>query len=384
MDIFDLEQRQIGALFYRCKGLTPQQAASELHLSQSAFFDSQSSALDKLEIPGRPKEKFGNFQRQGLCNLVGKLSEDDIRHWDERQKELRKKLLPEFEEDRKKKEEEKKRRRWRLLFDLVLALASFLIGILVDRYVLPPAAQVLPKTPQTLIEPPVTPNATLETTNGPFSNTIQVPTATSPTPLGTPLTPNATLEPIHGPLSDNSQVPPAQILFSDDFSNGMSEVWKHPVYGDVPFIEGEERALKFKSKTKIVIGDSTWTNYEVSFDVSNVSCQGGVRSSTTTVGLHYQDSGDMIAFRWLHWENSCQPVWLQGKEDQWKILAERMFEIPPKDTSGRRHLVVSVQGDDYSTSFGGLISVPDVPPGKVVLIADEGVLIDNFQIRQLP
>ena len=236
-----------------------------------------------------------------------------------------------------------------------------------------------------------------------FRNLLQAPAPTetvAPTLTSLPtnnVLPTDTLQPIlptdtemptntppPTPKSEPTFTPDATVLFEDDFDGEMKEVWKSPLSGDVPIITGDDRWLTFRGPTQFVLGDATWTNYEVSLSMTNLYCQGGVSSNTITIGLRYQPSGEMIAFRWLHWENNCVPVWLQGRQGQWSVLAQDIFPLPPKNESGSRRITISAQGDNFQTSFGGLITVSGFPNGGVVLIADDGVMIDNLVIRALP
>ena len=80
MDLFDLEPDEIEVLFYRCRDQTPVQIQVDLRISSGEFFSRQNSAFTKLEIPGQPKQKFDNFRRKGLCEIVRQLTKEDIQN----------------------------------------------------------------------------------------------------------------------------------------------------------------------------------------------------------------------------------------------------------------------------------------------------------------
>lgn len=260
----------------------------------------------------------------------------------------------------------------------LLILALFCIAGLgaFSRFIAPMI--LTPRPTQTVAVSTQQHTATLRSTD---TTVVTASQTSSPTITTTPtdtLTPRPTLTFTATPT----------FFIKDNFDDGISEVWKNPVYGDVPLVVGDSKALKFLSKTKYIFGDSTWGDYEVRLTIDNTSCQGQVESNTFVIGLRYQDSGNMVAFRWGDWRNDCQPVWLRGMEDTWEILSQNMFSIPqanPNSEFGHgRTLRVSVKGEDFTTSYGGGISIPDVPAtGAVVLIADPNAIIDNFEILSL-
>jgi hypothetical protein len=249
---------------------------------------------------------------------------------------------------------------------LVLLVGVFLLG----RGTAPPVATTAP-TQEVGSDP-----ASQPTADGLPSETIQPPLPTDTrVPTNTP-SPTPTSEPTSAPAST--------VLFEDNFDGELKDVWKSPVYGDIPIITEDDRRLTFRGPTKFVLGDLTWINYEVGLSMTGHNCQGFVGSNTLTIGLRQQPSGEMIAFRWFHQDDGCLPVWLQGREDQWSVLAQDIFPLPPRNESGSRMIAITAQGDNFQTSYGGLISVSGFPNGGVVIIADDGVMIDNLVIRALP
>lgn len=394
MDLFDLEQNEIQILFERCRDNSPTQIQITLNVSSGEFFDRQSKALDKLEIPGEGKERFPAFRSKGLCRIVLKLTREDIENWYERREDLRKKLLPPGPSPTTNEAKEKPTRELRQWIDNVrqwldknrqyrwLPVAGVLFFILLVGVFLwgrGTASPVVTSVPtQEIASNPTSlpPSGVLPTETQALALTATITLTPSITP-----TPSNTATATNTPLPTDTQVPTPAPLFFDDFSGGMKDEWKSPVYGDVPFIA--EGGLKFRSTTMILIGSSDWTDYEVSFDVWGMSCQAQWVSDGITTGLRVQDASNMVAMEWVHWGTNCRPSWFIVTNGTRELIFEHAFDLPPKDAQEKRHLAVRVQGNTYTTPFGGEITIDNFPSGGIAVIADVNVIIDNFKVTLL-
>lgn len=146
MDIFDLDQQEIEVLYLRMQNLTPTQIQVRLNISSSEFHERQKTAFTKLDIPGEPKEKWGNFVRSNHADIVSKLTDDDIKNWYQERENLRKRFAP------------APNRRWlTLVLYGVGALAILLVGILAGRALFSPPATPLSTSEPSLEASPATP-----------------------------------------------------------------------------------------------------------------------------------------------------------------------------------------------------------------------------------
>ena len=209
----------------------------------------------------------------------------------------------------------------------------------------------------------------------------------SPTLTDTPIppTPTVTITPTETPTITNTPLPtetptPAvEPLFFDDFTDGKSDMWQ-TIYGEPIIVDN---ALTFQANTLMVIDASDWTDYEVSFDVSNIQCQGGVSSRGVTIGQRYQNANNMMALRIFHWGDYCDAQWYLIKDGDWDKLPNASFPVPPKDSNGVRHFILSVEGNTYNSPFGVPLVIEDFQTGGVALLANKGVIIDNFKVIPL-
>lgn len=215
-------------------------------------------------------------------------------------------------------------------------------------------------------------------------NTVQAPTFT-PLPSQTPYptytaqptyTPNPTYTARPNPTNTTFPTPTEVALFFDDFTDGKSELWQTQ-FGDPIIVDN---ALNFSATTLMIIDAKDWINYEVSFDVSNMSCQGGVGSSGVSVGLRLQNTNNMAALRIFYWGDNCTGTWYVIKNGEWQKIPNSSFNLPPKDSQGKRHFVISVDGNTYNCPFGVPLVIEGFPSGGVALWADKGVVVDNFKI----
>lgn len=222
------------------------------------------------------------------------------------------------------------------------------------------------ETSMTTIETSI-PTTPLTTTIEP-SATIQLTDTLSPPPTNTP-PPTENLTP--------SAVPTIPALFFDDFTNGKSDQWE-VLYGSPLFVNG---TMTFDEITLMAVPEA-WTDVEVSFDLSNMQCQRHVGSRGITVALRYQDLNNMVALR-IFDADDCAATWFLVKNGEMTEMPNSTFPLPPLDSNGVRHWVMSVQGNRYSSPFGIPIVIEDFPTGGVSIMVDPGVTVDNFQVTAI-
>jgi len=369
MDIFDLEQEEIKALYYRCQGNTPEQARKLINVGISRFFETQKSAFEKLNILGDPKEKFGNFQRQGICDLIGKLTKEDLDNWYDRRDGLRKKLLASEPETPPPETQAKEQRRSPVLFlfYLVLVLASIGVGIVADRYFFPSPVP----TPEIII-------VTATSSSQVLTDSSLTPQSPLPTPLGltTPPEPTNTAVPTNTPPPTNTVIPTPETLLIDSFSGQLDPRWHtEDLIGNPVIVDGQ---LTTDQPTRLSVGDTTWTDYEVQFDfIKGVSCS-EQEKKTDALGVRATDESNMLLMVF----HECRLNWIYVTNGEWKPVpgTERISGMP-------KHWRVRVEGSSI-TVFGTsqIITFTDNnhPNGYVYFYLQPGSIFDNFQIKRLP
>jgi hypothetical protein len=220
----------------------------------------------------------------------------------------------------------------------------------------PPVATSLPSaTSQTLLTAslPISPTVV-------FTETLAATEAQAPTDTLTP-----SPEPTQAPL------------FFTDFTNGKPDQLM-TLYGSPQFVGG---TMTFDEVTMLALPEQ-WTDFEVTFDLSNMECQLHVQSRGITVGLRYQDPNNMVALRIFN-QDDCAATWFSVKDGVWNKLSNSSFELPPRDSNGVRHWIMSVQGNIYTSPFGLPVIREDFPTGGVALIGDPGVTVDNLRVDPL-
>ncbi|MCL4264785.1 MAG: hypothetical protein KJ069_16300 [Anaerolineae bacterium] len=199
----------------------------------------------------------------------------------------------------------------------------------------------------------------------------------SPTPVDTPtITPAPTSSNTptitSTPTSSSTPTVTPVVLFADDFTNGISDQWEE-LFGEPDWVNG---AMTFSDNVTIVVGDESWTNYKVSFDASEMWCRSGFESAGIVIGLRAQDYHNMMAVSILD-KGNCGAAWLFVKNGIYELIANS-GSAPPGN-----HIEVSVFDGLYSLRNGKQVREDAYVSGKVVLLVDPGIIIDNFVVTQL-
>ena len=137
------------------------------------------------------------------------------------------------------------------------------------------------------------------------------------------------------PTSTETLLPTPTPLFFDDFTEGKSDQWQEPVYGDTDIVDN---SLTFSENTLMVLsGSEEWENYKVSFDLSNIHCQGAVSSQGLSVGFRYQDPNNMAALK-IFRHTECDCTWDIYENNRRRIKPNSRFPLIPADSNGVRHI----------------------------------------------
>jgi hypothetical protein len=373
MDLFDLEPDEIEVLFYRCRDQTPTQIQVALEISSGEFFNRQTAAFTKLAIPGQPKQKFDNFRRKGLCEIVRQLTIEDIRNWYERRAELRKKLMPpspgpttngttdKSTSQRRQWMDNNRRKVWISvagLLVLVLAVGSFLL----ERCTIPPP-------------PPPTPT---------FTSTQEVPVTETPTSLPTVSptlaftdTPTLTVTPQTPTLTPTeTATPQPAVLFETTFDQGLPEGMER-LYGNIDFVDGE---LVAHDLTLLAIGEDTWKNYQIEYDARKHPACFGLKENG--IAAHAISPENMVMWSW----NYCETGWFEIVNGEWTDIAHgEGLPVNPgtmntfKLVANNGNFEIYINNRKISTYFNDKYL-----QGKAYILVSDSSVIDNVRVSQLP
>jgi hypothetical protein len=130
----------------------------------------------------------------------------------------------------------------------------------------------------------------------------------------------------------------------------------------------------------MAVGESSWTNYVVTFETSNLHCQWAVYDNAVVIGIRYQDANNMIALRW----SVCRGNWSIVENGQWREVPNTNFTIPAPFAEGVRRPEVTASGNTFKVNGGPSIVIDNYPSGRVAILADPTVIIDNFVVSTVP
>lgn len=187
------------------------------------------------------------------------------------------------------------------------------------------------------VEVPVTPEpdeiailvqGTLETlpTQTPALATVLVPTIVVETVLATSLVP-VTVEVTPAPTATPTETPlPQTVEIIEDFEDFILDP-AFTVEGEPQFIEGR---MNVGDRVTISIGDETWKNYSVSFDVDSLgygtSIQMTIRDNRTSKLRYIQDNPYWWSGGWQYLNNSGEFVTIIDSGVGWQPRVELVVE----------------------------------------------------------
>lgn len=214
-------------------------------------------------------------------------------------------------------------------------------------------------------------------TSVPFNLSSSTPSPTptaiftlTPTEINT-LTPSNTPTITPTPTSTPAPTETPIILFQDNFDSGLLDLTKWTIDVGNPYVYG--KVLRTDGLTVLSVGDVSWTDYVVRFDISgNVGCSG---YGWSYVGVRAIDGGNMMAFQFCElgtiWSDVTNNNWV-NKEGTRVGTNQKSFKM-----------VISVYGDSFKALNYEPYRTPDHPNGKVYIKFWENAIIDNFIITKL-
>ncbi len=196
------------------------------------------------------------------------------------------------------------------------------------------------------------------------TNTTQPPEPTA-RPTNTVIASTNTLQPTPPPT-------PA-ILFSDDFSAGLSSGWQ-VVYGN-PLVVND--MLTTDQNTLLMIGDPSWKNYSIEFTADPGFCW--LSRAENWVLVRAENTNNMYAYKW----GECESYWFIVKNGVWNEVPQSDYN-PGWETSNFR---IEVEGGSMSVYGNGLLgsSIFDntYTEGRIGLMIGENTTLDDFVVREI-
>jgi hypothetical protein len=194
-------------------------------------------------------------------------------------------------------------------------------------------------------------------------------TFTPVSPTLTPTITNTSTPTITETLAPLPTVSPTEVpLFEDDFSSNTLEGWDRQ--DDNSYVY--DGMLRTDSAAELVVGDSSWTNYQVSFTVYNPPCGGYI----SYVGVRAMDKGNQMnlqyCIQWLYWAEIVNGNFVKKEATQQNFRVEKL------------DIVITVRGNDYQAMDYPVFTTDKFPSGKIYIKFFHPATIDNFKVIQLP
>ena len=265
-----------------------------------------------------------------------------------------------------------------LLILCLLCIAGVLIGVPIIRNMFGGEATTAQTTQTAALQVPTSIASIVQNTptTEPLVPTVTFTTVPTDTPLPT-FTPTITLTHTPTLTPTNTSTPyPAGFTFLDDFEDGLDPAWK-VVFGKYVIANGQ---LASSEPTMLSLGDSSWKNYEIEFDIFKVPffvC--GADQNANALGVRARDIDNMI----LYVYGRC--------ETEWKYIIDGNWTPIPETHSGQlnnpTHYIITVEGNKITMhNRSELISSfidNDFPSGYIYLKIVKDTIYDNFQITFL-
>lgn len=163
-------------------------------------------------------------------------------------------------------------------------------------------------------------------------------------------------------------------IFFDDFEDGLDPAWV-VVMGKPSIANGKLSAVE---TTVLSIGDSSWRDYEIEFDIKIPGTRCSLSSSSEFLGVRATDLDNMLLYLF---------AWCDA---EWKYLANgEQVAIPNTHTTGLKevHVVVRVEGNKITVHRQSELITSfideDYQSGYVYLRIKPDSLYDNFKITLL-
>jgi hypothetical protein len=220
--------------------------------------------------------------------------------------------------------------------------------------------------------------AALVQTNQPKATIVQPTAAPTKAPLvivftATPLPDTSTPPATIAPAPTLTQLPQPAILFADNFDQGLSKAWGI-VSGNPVVVNGE---LTSDNNTWLKIGDNSWTDYMVQFNVQTANCW--YNDNWNAIGVRIQDTGNMIAYKWA----SCESEWNIVKNGNWSTVPNSHSEYGGNGNA-QTTITITIQGGQFAVDVNGTrvssFFNSDYKQGGVALRVGAKTQIDDFKI----
>jgi len=194
--------------------------------------------------------------------------------------------------------------------------------------------------------------------------------ALSPHPTYAPKpTPTAITMPTRTPMPTT---PRPEVLFEDDFNTGLKEQWL--VVSGTPLVV--DKHLTGDGDFVLWIGDGSWENYGVTFDIVESGCAWFWSKCLYGVGIR-NTNGNMPVYRWANFES----LWYTLTDDEWA-------EVPGTHKKSQRNverIKVEVNGQEFAGAGSEKTSFynNEFLRGGVALYPNSYIKIDNFKVTKL-
>lgn len=199
--------------------------------------------------------------------------------------------------------------------------------------------------------------------------------ATVPTEASQPVVAptNTDVVPTESPTPEATAPPQADILFEDDFEDGLSDAWE-VISGNPIVVNG---MLTADQDTWLMVGDPSWENYSIEFDTD--SPVGWISQGFNVIGVRAEDIDNMYAYKWAEYEGYSYFV----EEGHWSEIPQSEYNVENEGSN----LMINVIDGQIALYENGMKATSFFDSrfknGRIALRIFPEATIDNFKVKEI-
>lgn len=184
---------------------------------------------------------------------------------------------------------------------------------------------------------------------------------------------NTNVVPTESPTPEATAPPQADVLFEDDFEDGLSDAWE-VISGNPIVVNG---MLTADQDTWLMVGDPSWENYSIEFDTD--SPVGWISQGFNVIGVRAEDIDNMYAYKWAEYEGYSYIV----EEGNWSEIPQSEYNV---ENAGS-NLMINVIDGQIALYENGMKATSFFDSrfknGRIALRIFPEATIDNFKVKEI-
>jgi len=186
---------------------------------------------------------------------------------------------------------------------------------------------------------------------------------------------NIAVIPTVTPTLQPAAISKSSVLFEDNFDTGLSPLWE-TISGEPMIANG---MLTAAHDTWLLVGDPSWKNYSVEYDVEidNQYFSYGF----DVIAVRVVDIDNMYAYKWAEFEAQ----WNIVQNNKWNVIPKSDEAIPSfihlynfRITANKNIITLYIDGEQKFSFVDSKF-----PQGRVGLLISENTVIDNFKVKEI-